>query len=193
MGLSSSFGNMFSAVGAILFLPFLPMLPIQILLNNLLYDISQITIPTDKVDKEWIQKPRKWNIKFIKHFMYVFGPISSLFDFLTFFVLFAIFKVSAPQFQTGWFIESLATQTLVIHVIRTRGMYFFKNTASTLLILSTFGMVILGWIIPYTPIGTFFKFEPLPVNIMIVLICFVAIYLLLVQIAKGIFYKYYDF
>lgn len=193
MGLSSSFGNMFSAVGAILFLPFLPMLPVQILLNNLMYDFSQITIPSDKVDKEWISKPRKWNIKFIKHFMYVFGPISSIFDFLTFFVLYAIFKVSAPQFQTGWFIESLATQTLVIHVIRTRGSSFFTSPASALLIVSTIGIVILGWILPFTPIGEFFKFEPLSVSIMITLAGLVMIYLLIVEVAKRIFYKYYDF
>ena len=124
MGTSSNFGNMFSMAAATLFLPFLPMLPMQILLNNLLYDLSQITIPTDNVDPAFVQKPRRWDISHIRNFMIVIGPISSLYDFLTFFVLLRLFHAGEPLFHTGWFVESLATQTLVLLVIRTAGNPF---------------------------------------------------------------------
>ena len=162
MALSSNFGNMFSAAGASLILPFLPMLPIQILLNNFIYDFSQVTIPSDHVDREWIERPKKWDNRFVKKFMYVFGPISSIFDFATFFLLYYVFKSSAAVFQTGWFMESLATQTLVIHIIRTKRMPFLKSRASWPLILSTFLLVAIGWIIPYTSLGVFFRFAPMP-------------------------------
>ena len=141
MGLSSNFGNMFSAAGAVVFLPFLPMLPIQILLNNFMYDISQVAIPADNVDKDWLQKPRRWNLQFIKKFMYFFGPISSIFDFLTFFVLFYLFSASEGIFQTGWFMESLATQVLVVHIIRTRQIPFIQSRASKYLLGSTFALL----------------------------------------------------
>lgn len=193
MGLSSNFGNMFSVLGAILFLPFLPMLPIQILLNNFIYDFSQITIPTDHVDKDWIDKPRRWNIKFIKKFMYIFGPISSVYDILTFLVLYFVFHASASVFQTGWFMESLATQTLVIHIIRTKKMPFLQSTASKLLLVSTFAAVGIGWIIPYTPIGRIFKFSPLPLPIVLTIVGIVLVYLVCVEIGKRFFYKKYDF
>jgi len=193
MGLSSNFGNMFSVAGAILFLPFLPMLPIQILLNNFIYDISQVTIPSDNVDKEFIQKPKRWNMKFIKKFMITFGPISSFFDFLTFFLLFGVFGVSAAMFQTGWFIESLATQTLVIHIIRTKQTPFLKSTASKYLVISTIACVVIGWILPYTFIGEYFGFAKLPLHIILILAAVVAAYLIVVEIAKRIFYKKYDF
>ncbi|MFA4833820.1 MAG: magnesium-translocating P-type ATPase [Patescibacteria group bacterium] len=189
MGLSSNFGNMFSVVGAIFYLPFLPMLPIQILLNNFIYDLSQVTIPTDKVDKEWIKLPRRWDISFVKKFMLTFGPISSLFDFITFFILFSVFKLSAPEFQTGWFLESLATQTLVIHIIRTRKLPFFQSRASALLFLSTFACVAIGWLIPYTALGRFFQFAQLPFHILAVIAVLVLIYLVLVEIVKRIFYR----
>ena len=120
MGVSSNFGNMFSVAGASLFLPFLPMLPTQILLNNLLYDFSQSTIPTDKVDQKYVEKPKRLDIRFIRRFMVFLGPVSSLFDFLTFFMMLFIFKASEPLFQTAWFIESLTSQTLVIFAIRTK-------------------------------------------------------------------------
>jgi Mg2+-importing ATPase len=193
MALSSNFGNMFSAAGASLFLPFLPMLPIQILLNNFIYDFSQITIPSDRVDREWVVKPKKWDIKFVKKFMYVFGPISSIFDFATFFLLFYVFKSSAGVFQTGWFMESLATQTLVIHIIRTKRLPFIKSIASWPLILSTFLLVAVGWVIPYTALGAFFKFAPIPWHIVAILICIVAFYLVVVEMVKRMFYRRVQF
>jgi len=173
--------------------PFLPMLPTQILLNNLLYDVSQITIPSDSVDDEFIQQPKRWNIKFITAFMIVFGLISSVFDFATFFTLYWAFGSPAAIFQTGWFIESLATQTLVIHFIRTKKTPFFQSTASWALILSTIGCVALGWLIPYTPIGKFFGFAPIPLQILLVLAGIIAVYLFCVEVAKRIFYRKYSF
>lgn len=193
MGLSSNFGNMFSVAVAVLFLPFLPMLPVQILLNNFIYDFSQVTIPTDNVDKEFMQKPKRWNMKFIKEFMFVFGPISSVFDIITFFLLFMVFKVSPAMFQTGWFIESLATQTLVIHVIRTKRIPFLQSTASPQLMLSSFVCVAIGWIIPYTSVGRFFGFSPLPTFILLSIAGIVIVYLMAVEIAKRFFYKRHDF
>jgi P-type Mg2+ transporter len=193
MALSSNFGNMFSAAGAILFLPFLPMLPIQILLNNLIYDFSQVTIPSDNVDDDWVKSPRKWNLSFLKKFMYVFGPISSLFDYITFFVLFFVIKASAPVFQTGWFMESLATQTLVIHVIRTKRTPILKSRSSKLLVLSSILCLATGWLLPYTPIGKFFKFEPLPWNVCLILAGIVIVYLFVVEFAKRMFYRKVNF
>lgn len=192
MGLSSNFGNMFSVLGAVLFVPFLPMLPIQILLNNFIYDMSQITIPTDNVDEDWIKKPRRWNLKYVKKFMYSFGPISSVFDILTYALMIYVFHANASVFQTAWFIESLATQTLVIHFIRTRHLPFVQSTASRWLLVSTFSAVAFGWIIPYTPIGAFFQFSPLPAKILFAIMGLVAVYLLLVEIAKRFFYRQYD-
>src|ERR1039458_4545159 len=119
MGTSSNFGNVFSMAGASIFLPFLPMLPTQILLNNFLYDLAQITIPTDNVDETYLIKPQRWDISLIRNFMVFIGPISSIFDFLTFYVLLHFFRASEAQFHTGWFVESLATQTLVVFIIRT--------------------------------------------------------------------------
>lgn len=193
MGLSSNFGNMFSVAPAVLFLPFLPMLPIQILLNNFIYDCSQITIPSDNVDADFIQKPKRWNMKFIKMFMILLGPISSVFDILTFLLLLFVFKVPAAMFQTGWFIESIATQTLVIHVIRTKKKPFIESTANPKLLFSSIFAVVVAWIIPFTPIGTFFKFQPLPWYIMLTIVGLVAVYLILVEMAKRLFYKKYDF
>ena len=120
MATSSNFGNMFSAAGASLFLSFLPMLPSQILLNNLLYDVGQMAIPSDRVDPEVVARPAAWDIAFVRRFMAVFGPVSSIFDFMTFFVMLVILNAGHSEFRSGWFVESLATQTLVIFVIRTR-------------------------------------------------------------------------
>ncbi len=138
MGTSSNFGNMFSMAGGVLFLPFLPMLPVQILLNNLLYDISEIAIPMDEVDADIIAAPRHWDIKFVRDFMLVLGPVSSLFDFVTFGVLLWLFHASETLFHTGWFVESLATQCLVILVIRTRGNPL-KSHPSRLLVAMSVG------------------------------------------------------
>jgi Mg2+-importing ATPase len=190
MGLSSNFGNMFSVLGAVLFVPFLPMLPIQILLNNFIYDMSQVTIPTDNVDEDWLKRPRHWNLKYVKKFMYTFGPISSIFDILTYVIMLYVFRSGASVFQTAWFMESLATQTLVIHFIRTRQLPFVKSTASRWLLLSTFSAVVIGWLIPYTPLGAFFQFSPLPAKVLWAICGLVIIYLLLVEVAKRFFYRY---
>ena len=137
MGTSSNFGNMFSAAGASLFLSFLPMLPTQILLNNLLYDVSEMTIPTDNVDEELLARPSQWDIGLIRRFMAFFGPISSIYDFLTFAVMLRVFDAGPTLFRSGWFVESLATQTLVIFVIRTRRVPFFKSRPSRPLLIAT--------------------------------------------------------
>jgi P-type Mg2+ transporter len=191
MGISSNFGNMFSVIGAVIFLPYLPMLPIQILLNNLLYDLSQVTIPTDNIDKEYIQKPKRWDMDFIKHFMYVFGTVSSLFDFLTFYILYKVFDASASVFQTGWFLESLATQTLVIYIIRTRKTPFIQSRPGKYLVLTTIICITIGWLIPLSPIGPLFGFSQIPREIYLSLIGILILYLITVEITKRIFYRVY--
>ncbi len=190
MGLSSNFGNMFSMAGLPLFIPFFPMLPSQILFNNFLYDISQFTIPTDKVDKEDIQKPLRWDLKFIRKYMYVFGSISSIFDFGTFALMWFIFHPSVAQFQTAWFMESLATQTFVIYVIRTRKFPFLQSSPSKWLLLSTLLVVVVAWIIPFIGVGRLLHFSALTWPMMVGIFVLVFIYLILVQIVKMIFYKY---
>lgn len=193
ISLSSNFGNMFSAAAAVLFLPFLPILPIQILLNNLIYDFSQVTIPFDNVDNEWIQKPKRWNLAFVKKFMVTFGLVSSLFDFVTFFFLLHVLKASSTVFQTAWYMESLATQILVILVIRTKKLPILNSRPSLILILNSFVCVAIGWIIPYTFIGKKFQFEPLSLNTILNLMVIIFIYLIIVEITKRIFYKKIDF
>lgn len=189
MGVSSNFGNMFSVIGAVIFLPFLPMLPIQILLNNLLYDCSQITIPGDDVDIEYVAKPKRWNMSFVQKFMITFGLISSFFDFVTFFLLFGVFGANAATFQTGWFVESLATQTFIIHIIRTRKIPFVESRASLGLTVSTILVVLVGWLLPFTAVGRFFGFVALPPAIMVSLGAVVAVYLVTVEVGKRMFYK----
>lgn len=192
MGTSSNFGNMFSAAGASLFLPFLPMLPGQILLNNLLYDVSELAIPTDNVDPEYIEKPRRWDISFVREFMLFFGPISSIFDYLTFFVLLAVFHASEPLFQTSWFLESLFTQTLVIFAIRTRRTPFYRSRPSRYLLLGTFGVAAFALLVPFTPLGEFFKFVKPPLSFLAVLAGFTVAYLGLVEFLKRWFYRWVD-
>jgi Mg2+-importing ATPase len=192
MGSSSNFGNMFSAAGASLFLPFLPMLPGQILLNNLLYDLSELAIPSDNVDREQIERPRRWDISFVRGFMVFFGPISSLFDFLTFFVMIVIFHASEPLFQTAWFLESLSTQTLVIFVIRTKKTPFYKSKPSGYLVLAALGFVLFALALPFTPLGRFFGFVKPPLTFLGVLLVFVITYLGLVEVLKTRFYKWLD-
>ena len=193
MGVSSNFGNMFSVAGASLFLPFLPMLPIQILLNNLLYDFSQSTIPTDEVDQEYIEKPKRLDIRFIRRFMIFLGPVSSIFDFLTFFVMLFIFKASEPLFQTAWFIESLTSQTLVIFVIRTKRSPFWKSKPSKLLLLSSVAIITFAFMLPYTPLGEIFKFAKLPTTFYIALATILGAYITLAEIVKSWFYKRYGY
>ena len=189
MGSSSNFGNMFSMAGAALFLPFLPMLPTQVLLNNLLYDVSEVGVPFDNVDGEALRRPVRWNIKFIERFMLVLGPISSLFDFLTFFALLWLFGAGEPMFQTGWFIESLATQSLVIFVIRTRGPPW-RSWPHPLLTCLTLGAVLVGLLIPLTPLGSLIGFVEPPAGFYLFLVGAVAVYLLLVELVKRRLYRW---
>jgi Mg2+-importing ATPase len=164
MGASSNFGNMFSMLGASVFLPFLPMAPIQVLTNNLLYDFSQAAIPTDSVDAEYLQRPRRWDIGNIRRFMLFVGPISSIFDYVTFaLLLFAFHAWSRPAlFQTGWFVESLLTQTLIIHIIRTAKVPFLQSRASNGLIATTLAVCLVGTLLPYSWLGAALGFVPLP-------------------------------
>jgi Mg2+-importing ATPase len=188
MGASSNFGNMFSMAGAALFLPYLPMLPTQVLLNNLLYDVSEVGVPFDHVDAEALRKPVRWNIKFIERVMLVLGPVSSLFDFLTFFALLSLFGASEPMFQTGWFIESLATQSLVIFVIRTRKAPW-RSFPHPLLTFLTIGVVLVGLLIPLTPLGPVFGFVVPPLGYYLFLAAAVTAYLLLVEVVKRLLYR----
>ncbi|MBY0433593.1 MAG: magnesium-translocating P-type ATPase [Cyclobacteriaceae bacterium] len=189
MGLSSNFGNMFSMAAAAVFLPFLPMLPVQILLNNFIYDFSQVTIPSDKVDNAFINVPKKWDLNFLKNFMVTFGIISSVFDLITFYLFYHVFKTTEAQFQTAWFLESLTTQTLVIHVIRTQKVPFVQSMASRAVLISTIACVLLGWLMVYTPLHHYFNFAPLPWEMVLPILSLVVIYLILVEFAKRIFYK----
>jgi Mg2+-importing ATPase len=189
MAMSSNFGNMFSAAGASLFLPFLPMLPIQILLNNLMYSFAQLALPSDNVDQTYVQRPQRMQTSFIRNFMLTFGPISSIFDFLTFFVMFYGFKATAPLFQTGWFVESLFTQTLVIFVIRTGKTPFYRSKPGKLLIVNILAILVLALVLPYTVIGTYFSFVTLPLKFLAVLGFFIIVYLVLVELVKKWFYR----
>jgi Mg2+-importing ATPase len=184
MGTSSNFGNMFSMAGAALFLPFLPMLPIQILLNNFLYDFAQITIPTDNIDPAYIGRPQRWNVGLIRNFMLVIGPVSSLYDFLTFFVLLRLFQFGETLFHTGWFVESLATQTLVLFVIRTAGRPW-KNRPSLPLTVTTLLVVTIGSFLPYTPLANRLGLAPLSSAYFVYLVFAVGTYLAIVEAVKG--------
>jgi P-type Mg2+ transporter len=183
MGASSNFGNMFSVVGASAFLPFLPMAPIQVLTNNLLYDFSQVPIPTDEVDEEQVARPRPWNIGEIKRFIFFIGPISSIFDYTTFFVMLWVFKCWDPSrasvFQTGWFVESLMTQTLIIHVIRTNRIPFIQSRASWPLTITTISIMALGAWLPYSPLASSLGLAHLPglywPILMVTLLCYVGL------------------
>jgi Mg2+-importing ATPase len=190
MGTSSNFGNMFSMAAASLFLPFLPMLPTQILLNNLLYDISQISIPSDNVDPALMHRPKRWQIEFIRQFMMVIGPISSIYDFLTFAVLLWAFHASTNPllFHTGWFVESLATQTLVVFVIRTAGNPL-KSRPSWPLLVAVFAIVAVAAVLPYTSLGSLLQFTPLPLSLLGAIAFLTTTYLLLVQAVKSRFYR----
>ena len=189
MGTSSNFGNMFSAAGASLFLSFLPMLPSQILLNNLLYDSSQLAIPTDHVDEEQLRRPSHWDIAFIRRFMIFFGPLSSVFDFVTFGVMLWVFNAGAAEFRSGWFVESLATQTLVIFAIRTRRIPFFRSRPSLPLGLAAAAVVTVGSVLPATPLARTLGFSPLPAAFFAALAAMVVGYLVLIEFGKRIFYR----
>jgi P-type Mg2+ transporter len=211
MGASSNFGNMFSVLGASLWLPFLPMAPIKILTNNLLYDFSQVSIPTDEVDPEQVAKPRPWSMGEIARFILFIGPCSSVFDYTTYAMMWFIFKCNnlglmpppelaghfaraslcnpdstyaAALFQTGWFVESLLTQTLIIHVIRTNKVPFIQSRASWPLIVTSGAIMLLGIWLPYSPIGLWLGFVPLPILYWPLLLITLLLYVVLTQVAK---------
>jgi Mg2+-importing ATPase len=188
MGASSNFGNMFSVLGASAFLPFLPMAPIQVLTNNLLYDFSQVPIPTDAVDEEQVALPRPWNIGEIGRFILFIGPISSIFDYTTFFVMLWVFNCWDPSrasvFQTGWFVESLMTQTLIIHVIRTNKIPFIQSRASLPLILTTLSIMAFGIWLPYSPAASSLGFTALPLMYWPILLLTLLAYVGLTQTIK---------
>jgi Mg2+-importing ATPase len=183
MGTSSNFGNMFSMAAASVFLPFLPMLPTQILLNNFLYDLAQITIPSDNVDDQYLRRPQRWDMRVIRDFMVFIGPISSVFDLMTFYVLLRVFHANETLFHTGWFIESLATQTLVLFVIRTMGNPF-QSRPSRALTAATLAIVGIGTVLPLSPIAGLLGFTRLPLAYLAFLVPAVLTYLLLVDVAK---------
>jgi len=190
MAASSNFGNMFSVVGASAFLPFLPMLPIQVLANNLLYDISQTAIPTDQVDADWLTKPRKWTIGEIQRFILFIGPISSIFDYLTFFIMLYVFNSwkNPALFHTGWFVESLFTQTLIIHVIRTHKIPFFQSRASWPLIATSLIIVAAGAWLTVSPLAGTLGFVTLPPLYWLLLAIMLVCYVILTQLVKTWFY-----
>jgi Mg2+-importing ATPase len=188
MATSSNFGNMFSMAAATLFLPFLPMLPLQILLNNLMYDVSEITLPMDHVDAEDLASPKRWDMGFIRNFMLTIGPISSVFDFLTFYLLLHLFDAHASLFRTGWFVESIATQVLVIFVIRTRRNPL-RSHPNRWLLVTSLAVVITAMALPFTPLAPFLGFTPLPLSFFGLLGVLLVTYLVAVEGGKQWFYR----
>lgn len=189
MATSANFGNMFSVAGSSLFLKFLPLLPEQILLTNLLTDIPEMAIPTDSVDLEIVQKPVKLNIRFIAHFMLIFGLISSIFDFATFLSLLYLFKANISQFRTGWFLESVASAAFIVLIIRTRKP-FYKSRPSYPLMISIFSIIFITFLIPFTPLADIFNFVMLPFSFYLLIGAILLFYMILTEIAKKIFYRY---
>jgi Mg2+-importing ATPase len=187
MALSSNFGNMVSMPFASVFLPFLPMTATQILLNNFLYDGSQFAIPFDTVEESFLERAKKFDLQFMKKFMILFGPLSSFFDFITFGVLLMVFHYTNSLFQTGWFLESIATQTLVVNAIRSRKS-FFDNRPNVPLLIGTVGIVGFSWLLPYTEIGRVFGLMPLPMLVLLSLMVIICAYFISVEFAKKIFY-----
>ena len=191
MGASSNFGNMFSVLGASVILPFLPMTPIQVLTNNLLYDFSQTTIPTDNVDAEYLAVPRRWDIGNIMKFVLLIGPISSIFDYVTYFVMLYVFDAwdKPALFRSGWFVESLLTQTLIIHIIRTARVPFFESRASLALLTTSVIIAAVGIVIPFTWLGAFLGFVPLPPGYWIALLLILPSYAVLTHVMKTWFVR----
>jgi Mg2+-importing ATPase len=188
MATSANFGNMFSMAGASLFLSFLPLLPKQVLLTNLLTDFPEMTIATDSVDKEMFSQPRRWNIKFIRNFMLVFGLLSSVFDYLTFGVLLFVLHASVEEFRTGWFMESVISASMIVLVIRTRGP-FLKSKPGKALLTATFLVALTTILLPYTPMGRLFGFAPIPFPYLLTLLLIVVLYIISAEVAKRYFYK----
>lgn len=196
MATSSNFGNVFSILGASAFLPFLPMLPIQLLVQNLLYDFSQISLPWDKMDEDYLESPKEWNPKGIKRFMIYIGPISSIFDYVLFAVMFFVFKANSPEhqhlFQTGWFVVGLVSQTLIIHVIRTKKIPFIQSWASAPVVAATSLIMVIGVLIPFTPLAPILYLVPLPLAYFPWLIGILIAYCLLTQLVKNWYIKKFD-
>jgi Mg2+-importing ATPase len=188
MATSANFGNMFSMAGVSIFLPFLPLLPKQILLTNLMTDFPEMTIATDRVDNQMVDYPRRWNIKAIRKFMVVFGLLSSVFDYLTFGLLLLVLHFNEVQFRTGWFIESVISASVIVLVIRTRHP-FFRSKPGKYLLMATLSIVIITLILPFTPLGTLFGFTPLSLTTCLLLLLIIAAYIILAEVTKTIFYK----
>jgi Mg2+-importing ATPase len=207
MGASSNFGNMFSYLGSGFLLPFLPMAPIQVLVNNLLYDFSQVGIPLDNVDAEYLSRPRRWNIKSIQNFMFFIGPISSIFDYATFFLMLYFFGCKAyaapvggaaattasvhleQLFHTGWFVESLLTQTLIVHIIRTQRIPFFQSRASKTMTFTTLLVMAVGIWLPFSSLGSFIGLTPLPLVFFGWMAVFLITYSVLTHAVKTWFFR----
>ena len=196
MATSSNFGNVFSILGASAFLPFLPMLPIQLLVQNLLYDLSQTSIPWDKMDEDYLEAPKKWEPKGIRRFMIYIGPTSSVFDYAMFAVMFFVFKANSPEhqhlFQTGWFVVGLVSQTLIIHVIRTKKIPFIQSWASAPVVAATSLIMVIGVLIPFTPLAPILYLVPLPLAYFPWLIGILIAYCLLTQLVKNWYIKKFD-
>jgi Mg2+-importing ATPase len=190
MGTSSNFGNMFSMAGGVLFLPFLPMLPTQILLNNLLYDLSEMAIPLDRVSDTVVARPRRWRLDSVRRFMLVFGPISSVFDFATFGLLLWVFRANEELFHTGWFVESLSTQVLVIFIIRTADPV--RDRPHPALAATTLSAFVLALALPYSPLAFWFGFVPMPLTMLSALALVAAAYLVLVYGVKRWFLRHFQ-
>ncbi len=204
MGASSNFGNMFSVVGGSYFLPFLPMAPVQVLVNNLLYDFSQVGIPLDNVDQEYLMKPRRWNMRSIRNFIFFVGPISSIFDYATFFLMLYVFGCAAfgapgtseangayleKLFHTGWFVESILTQTLIVHIIRTQRIPFIQSRASRTLMMATLTIMAVGAWLPYSRLAPFIGLVPLPPVFFAWTAGFLIAYSILTHTVKMWFYR----
>lgn len=185
---SANFGNMFSMAGISLFLPFLPLLPKQILLTNLLTDFPEMTIATDRVDSEMIDCPRRWDIKAIRKFMITFGLVSSVFDYLTFGALLIILHATQDQFRTGWFLESVISASLIVLVIRSRKP-FFKSRPGKYLLMATLLIVVVTLIFPFIPIGGIFGFKQLPISYLLLIGIIIIAYIITAEMVKAVFYK----
>ena len=188
MATSANFGNMFSMAGVSLFIPFLPLLPKQILLTNLMTDFPEMTIATDNVDNEMIDYPRRWDIKAIRKFMITFGLVSSVFDYLTFGLLLLILHVTEAQFRTGWFLESVISASIIVLVIRSRKP-FFRSRPGKYLLIATLSIAVITLVFPFTPLGTLFGFTPLGFITYLLILLIVVVYIVAAEITKTIFYR----
>ena len=192
MATSANFGNMFSMAGASLFLSFLPLLPRQILLTNLMTDFPETTIGTDNVDSEFVERPRRWNVGFIRNFMIVFGVLSSVFDYVTFGVLLLVLRSPVDLFRTGWFVESVISASLIVLVIRSQRS-FVKSLPGKYLLMATLATVGVTLIFPFTPLGNLFGFTPLPISTLLLMATIAVLYIIAGGAVKRVFYRHAKF